>query len=455
MKQKMLFGFLFVLLLFFGCTDFLKELESMPTKDFNDYFDSDFFGSDANLFDENFFGKDVNVWDEFIKQGFCPEGQRIFEGKCIPIIECIDGTFEPDCSVKKPFQCIKEELVENIELCGCPFDFRKDENKCIEIQRCVDDTEYRNCGSAKPVFCEQGKLINKASFCGCPEFNKINAEACEFDFKIKSIQRKLDFVLRAKKSNFLFSMQSELKKRLAGISRTYYCNPGCPTDKELILMYLDEKNQKNELLKLVELIKIQSSEPDDRARIAVSLVQRIPYDWTKFTAERSQERYPFEVVFDYAGVCGEKSKLLVFLLRELGYGTAIFDFEKENHWAVGIKCPLEYSYNNSGYCFIESTTPTIITDSKGDYVNIGKLLSEPKIIELSTGSSFDSVSEEYRDLAELTKLNELKSMNQEEYKKWTEITQKYFLTELEEIVLPAENPQDMTTLIESIKTKLS
>ncbi|MBU2100534.1 hypothetical protein KKB11_04845, partial [Candidatus Micrarchaeota archaeon] len=61
MKQKMLFGFLFVLLLFFGCTDFLKELESMPTKDFNDYFDSDFFGSDANLFDENFFGKDVNV----------------------------------------------------------------------------------------------------------------------------------------------------------------------------------------------------------------------------------------------------------------------------------------------------------------------------------------------------------------------------------------------------------
>ncbi|MFH1895129.1 MAG: hypothetical protein ABIJ74_00900 [archaeon] len=427
MKQKMfVVGFLFVLLFFFGCTDFLKEIESNAGKDF------DFFGSDANLFDENFLWNDVNFFDELNKMGFCPEGQRSFEGKCIPIVKCADNTLEPDCSLKKPFQCIKGELVENIFLCGCPLDFKQDNNKCVEIQRCQDGTEYGTCSSVKPVFCENNKLINKASFCGCPEFNKINAEACEFDFSIKSIQRKFDFVLKGEKKLFLFSMQAELKKQLAGISRTNYCNPDCPTDKELILRFLDEKSQRKELLKLVELIKEQSNEPDDRARIAVSLVQRIPYDWTKFTAERSQERYPFEVLFDYRGVCGEKSKLLVFLLQELGYGTAIFDFKAENHWAVGIKCPLKYSYKNSGYCFVESTTPTIITDFNGDYVGVGKLLSEPKITELSDGNSFDSVSEEYQDLAELTELNQLKSMNFAEYERWLEITKKYGLVDSDE-----------------------
>jgi hypothetical protein len=184
-------------------------------------------------------------------------------------------------------------------------------------------------------------------------------------------------------------------------------------------------------------------------------VQRIPYDWTKFTEKRSQEKYPFEVLFDYKGVCGEKSKLLVFLLQELGYGTAIFDFNAENHWAVGIKCPVKYSYKNSGYCFIESTSPTIITDSNGDYAGVGKLYSEPKIIEIFEGSSFDSVSEEYEDLTELTKLNQLKSMNFEEYEKWKELTKKYGLMDLEESVLSTENPEEIEKLIKSITEKQS
>jgi len=426
MKNKIfLFGLVLVLLLVSGCLDFLKELETgSGIKDFN--------------FNENF-GKDINIEEELIKHGFCPEGQRSLNGNCIPIVECEDGTLEPDCSFEKPFQCINKELVENIELCGCPFNFKQDNNKCIEIQRCIDNTEYNYCSLIKPVFCDaNGNLVNNASFCNCPEFNKITEETCEFDFSIKSIQRKFDFVLKGEKNVFLFSMQSELKKHLEKISRTYYCTPDCPTEKEIILKFLDEKKQKPELMKLVELIKKQSVEADDKARIAVSLVQRIPYDWAKFTPERSQEKYPFEVLFEYKGVCGEKSKLLVFLLKELGYGTAIFDFEAENHWAAGIKCPLEYSYKNSGYCFIESTSSTIITDSNADYVNTGKLVSEPKIIEISEGISFDSVSEEFNDLTELTKLNQLKPINLEEYARWKEINKKYGLMESEESV-SAEN----------------
>jgi hypothetical protein len=92
-----------------------------------------------------------------------------------------------------------------------------------------------------------------------------------------------------------------------------------------------------------------------------------------------------------------KSLLLAYLLRELGYGVVLFEFKSENHMAVGIKSPSQYSYRNSGYAFIEPTAPTIITDSQGDYVGAGKLTSTPQIFQISDGNSMTSISEEYDD----------------------------------------------------------
>lgn len=89
--------------------------------------------------------------------------------------------------------------------------------------------------------------------------------------------------------------------------------------------------------------------------------------------------------------------MLAYLLRELGYGVVLFEFNSENHMAVGVKSPIQYSYLNSGYAFIESTSPTIITDSQGNYVEAGKLTSTPQIIQISDGSSMTTISEEFDD----------------------------------------------------------
>ena len=67
--------------------------------------------------------------------------------------------------------------------------------------------------------------------------------------------------------------------------------------------------------------------------------------------------YPYETLFEQKGVCSDKSFLAVALLRELGYGAALFEYESANHMAIGVQCPLEYSTNNTGYCFAETTAP--------------------------------------------------------------------------------------------------
>jgi len=77
----------------------------------------------------------------------------------------------------------------------------------------------------------------------------------------------------------------------------------------------------------------------------------------------------------------------------MGYGTALLIFKYENHEAVGIKCPINYSYKKTGYCFIESTSPTIPTYAKAKYVGVGELDSIPEIIKISDGKSFDGIAE--------------------------------------------------------------
>jgi len=96
-----------------------------------------------------------------------------------------------------------------------------------------------------------------------------------------------------------------------------------------------------------------------------SFVQTIPYDQVKLD-NRTQGlngftekiTYPYEVLYDNKGVCQDKSYLAYKLLKELGYGVAIFEFPdpEDNHMAIGVKCPIEYSNYESGFCFLESTS---------------------------------------------------------------------------------------------------
>ena len=172
---------------------------------------------------------------------------------------------------------------------------------------------------------------------------------------------------------------------------------------------INEEKQTQFLLPLVIKIQNLTNDKEEQARIAISLVQNIPYGFSNKT-ERffgipvNYSRYPYEVLYDQQGICGEKSELLAFLLRELGYETALFYNQRENHESVGIKCPFEESYKGTGYCFVETSGPAIISDDSIEYAGGVFLESEPEVIFVSTGDSLPAGLREYTDAEEIQNL---------------------------------------------------
>jgi len=193
-----------------------------------------------------------------------------------------------------------------------------------------------------------------------------------------------------------------------GLQKEYFLLD--PQRKDYVMERLNDVSKQKNLDSLVETIKDVTPKKEDQARIAISLVQHIPYDWEAFKNGDIHAKYPYEVLYTLSGVCGEKSELIIYLLRRLGFGTAYIIFPKENHAVAGIKCPKEYDFEDSGYCFVESTDPSIITDSKKSYKEVGKLsYSETIIVE--DGDSFDSVGEEADDTNEWYKItNKMKEI---------------------------------------------
>ena len=343
---------------------------------------------------------------------------------------CEDGTFYGQCSKRNPFHyCAPDgNLVEDANRCslekfGLDRNTGWDNNFSGEEKKCSEGTKEGECSKKKPNYCEDGNLMEKASVCGCPEGKEIVGEECAETSGPKVWNGEFSYTLRGESGKLNVSLDKGLKDYLSGISRDFVCYLQCPSRTQMELRLLDNERQKPALENIVRQIKEKAGNPDDQARIAVSLVQKIPYDMNSLLSDSNYLRYPYEVIYDNSGVCGEKSKLLAFFLREIGFGTAIFIFEKENHGAVGIKCPLQYSYKNTGYCFIESTTPSIITDSNGDYLGAGKLESTPEILKISDGNSFDSVKEEFEDNLQYKKL--FGQATESSYKQWRAIRNKY------------------------------
>jgi hypothetical protein len=194
------------------------------------------------------------------------------------------------------------------------------------------------------------------------------------------------------------------------------------------LRYVNESVEEGELHNLASTIQQITSNEDDQARIAISLVQNIPYDWNSFTSNSTDWKYPYEVLYSNTGVCGQKSILLVCLLRDLGYGCSILEFPSQQHAAVGIACPSQYAYY-SGYAFVESTAPSIITDCNEDYVGVGELPSSPSyIIVIQDGKVMNSVSEEYQDNQAFQSLISMGPvLDESHYSQWQALVTKYGL----------------------------
>jgi hypothetical protein len=261
--------------------------------------------------------------------------------------------------------------------------------------------------------------------------------------------RSFAYILRGKTGSINTNLYSGVNNEILSRPSPVWCirynhdSSSCTSEetRQYLLKYLDDPDQKKYLVSLVNSIKTATPNKEDQARIAISLVQNIPYDYSKLNSLSTDVRFPYRVLYENTGICEEKSLLLAYLLRELGYGVVLFEFKSENHMALGVKSPAQYSYKNSGYAFIESTTPSIITDSQGDYVGAGKLTSTPQIFQISDGSSMTSISEEYQDSISYNQLGTGRTLAPVQYKQWEMLVWKYGLI-MSDGTTVTENPSN-------------
>lgn len=279
-----------------------------------------------------------------------------------------------------------------------------------EDNLCGDGTLYDSCSLTKPYFCKDGKLIELPSTCGCPEGFATMVKTCLSPYQNGSKRIVLNYTLLGESGSIDFVVYDAFEKYISNVPRSIiYFSNGNSSRVDFTLKAINEEEQRKFLMPLVIKIQNITNNEDDQMRIAISLVQNIPFGASNKTAyfgnnKINYSRYPYEVLYDMQGVCGEKTDLLVFLLRELGYGTSFFYYADENHEALGLKCPIEESLMESGYCFVETTGPSIITDNEISYIGVGKLLSTPEIYFINHGKSISFNLEEYEDAERLIRI---------------------------------------------------
>lgn len=280
----------------------------------------------------------------------------------------------------------------------------------LKEKTCGDGTLYGSCSLVKPYYCDGGFLIEKALACGCNDTGSMDGNLCTNSLQTESKNITLKYFLDGEQKTLDFIVYKGAATYLSKVSRVISYKSGeKPNRTEFRLKKINEEQQRKFLLPLVIAIQNLTNDKEDQARIAISLVQNIPYGASNkttafFGTTINYSRYPYEVLYDGEGICGEKSELLVFLIREIGYETVLFYNQKENHESVGIKCPTGESYKGTGYCFVETTGPAIISDDSIKYVGGVVLISEPEVIPISSGNSFGKDLEEYQDANELKSL---------------------------------------------------
>ena len=194
--------------------------------------------------------------------------------------------------------------------------------------------------------------------------------------------------------------------------------------KEVFLELLENEHQDEYLTPLLDSIIGAAATSDGQAKVAISLVQHIPYDWDKFYGTTMDWYYPYETLHNNKGVCADKSLLMAYLLNKLGYDTVLFEFS--DHMAVGVKCDPNYDFYNTGYAFIETTRPTIITYIPDTYFGGFQVTSNPNIIHLNGGNKRLDVSSEYADAAEYKNLLSMGTvLDQYHYQRWQSLSTKY------------------------------
>jgi len=272
------------------------------------------------------------------------------------------------------------------------------------VPTCGDGSFYNTCSLDKPYYCYKGILTENVLSCGCPDVLTRQGTECISKYQSSPEPMNLSYVLDGTNGSLNFVAYNGLVTYLSTLPESIIYSDGQqPLRADFKLMRVDEPNQDALLMPLIKDIEnLAPHDKTDQARIAISLVQNIPWGSSGKTVvfggnAVDYSRYPYQVLYDNQGLCGEKSELLVTILKNLGYGIVLFYYPSENHEAVGIKCPVEHSLNGTGYCFVETSGPAIISDSSIVYQGGITLPSSPEIILISNGISLPEGLYEYGD----------------------------------------------------------
>lgn len=302
---------------------------------------------------------------------------------------------------------------------------------------CGDGTLYGECSVNPSYFCSEGILVQDAFRCGCPEGAVQKEDFCESPYQTSIRMIGLDYVFKGASEKIYFKVYKGMKDYLLKHPQiNLYMGSENYSLQDFKLKIIDEPEQKKLLIPLVVRIQNLAHSKEDQARIAISLVQNIPYEEDAFFDPQNPAlwklKYPYDVLYKDEGLCGSKSDLLAFLLKELGYEVVIFHYYSENHEAIGLRCPERYSFNHTGYCFVETTYPAIISYSNGEYSEMGALSSVPEIVKISDGISLEEDMEEYRHARELSRIQSASRKNEGrinmlEYFRYNQLAKRYGL----------------------------
>jgi hypothetical protein len=243
------------------------------------------------------------------------------------------------------------------------------------------------------------------------------------DYRQSPKTTSFSYVIDGNRRFMSFTTYGGLSDYFSKKSHSYHYDP----ETGVIVDLLENEVQNENMRPLIEMIRKQSDTSDDQAKIAISLVQRIPFNGTKYSRTATDWYYPYETVHNNKGSAADKSVLLAYLLNELGFETVLFEFS--NHIVVGVKSSSKYAFYDTGYAFIETTRPTIITyETDTNYGGFG-ISQNPRIIQLSGGRRALDVSTEYGDAMRMKQLEEMGgNLNQSYRAELVKISEKYDLT---------------------------
>ncbi len=179
-------------------------------------------------------------------------------------------------------------------------------------------------------------------------------------------------------------------------------------DNELFIKEIDGDKTIGELAQSIRAIGEKNNLNENQIiELASAFVQTIPYDYEELKnidTELHKIDYPYEVLYENKGICSDKSYLAYSLLKKLGYGVSFFLFQEDRHIAIGVKCPVEYSNYDSGYCFLETTS---LGNKIGSPPNLSKEFgTATSKVELGNFSN-DTTESDYSPLGKIEILNKI------------------------------------------------